>query len=143
MGWHTFMVRVFVEKLKEQTKLSGLGDSARLLVGTKGGGIFEIAADFTVCQSIDGFAVVGRGGSYALGSLYSTSGDPRSRLKSALEAAAYFDAFVRPPFTVLELPEEGLHEEWGGEFSPMEDRSRIYEVDRDDHGGEDEEGREI
>ena len=48
-------------------------------------------------KSVD-FTAIGSGTPYALGSLFSTQGDTRQRLETALSAAAKFSGIVKPPF---------------------------------------------
>jgi hypothetical protein len=55
-------------------------------------------------------------------------------LLRALKAAAHFNAYVRPPFTILELPEAGLVEEVWGSMEELPDRSALFCADPDDHG---------
>lgn len=68
------------------------------------GRVFEIYADFGVGEFDDGFASIGCGKGFALGSLYSTHDlKPKERVQLALEAAEHFSAGVRGPFTILKL----------------------------------------
>jgi ATP-dependent protease HslVU (ClpYQ) peptidase subunit len=133
--WEQFMVTSFVPNLK-----IALGDDASLmassqvLIGTKGGGIFTLDGSWKLSQSREGYAAIGSGTKYALGSLHSTGGDPRRRLLKALRSAAYFNAYVRQPFTILELLEAGPPEQcWGG-IEELSDRSALFCADPDDHG---------
>ena len=133
--WDQFLARSFVPKLKAVLAAElGLIDKSSILVGTKGGGIFEVNGGWFVKQSREQYAAVGSGTKYALGSLHSTRGEPRGRLMKALKAAAHFNAYVRPPFTILELPEAGLVEEFWGSIEELPDREALFSVDPDDHG---------
>jgi ATP-dependent protease HslVU (ClpYQ) peptidase subunit len=134
-SWDEFLARSFVPKLKAALGAElGLVDKSNILVGTKGGGIFEVTGNWFANQSREQYAAIGSGGDWALGSLHSTRGSPRGRLLRALKAAAHFNAYVRPPFTILELPEAGLVEEVWGSTEELPDRSALFSVDPDDHG---------
>lgn len=68
------------------------------------GRIFEIYSDFGVGEFEDGFAAIGCGKQFALGSLYSTHDiKAKERVQLSLEAAEHFSAGVRGPFTVEKL----------------------------------------
>lgn len=78
-------------------------DESGYLIAVRGR-IFEVYSDFGVGEFEDGFASIGCGKQFALGSLYSTEDlKPKRRLKLSLEAAAHFSAGVRGPFTVEKL----------------------------------------
>jgi len=133
--WGQFLVRSFLPKLK--TALgpdASLMEKSSILVGTKGVGIFSVNHNWFVAQSQEPYAAIGSGGSFALGSFHSTRGDPHRRLRKALNAAAHLNAYVRPPFTILELPEAGFDEELWAETEELPDRSVLLAVDPDDHG---------
>lgn len=73
------------------------------LVGYRGK-IYEVASDFQVNSSQDGFMAIGCGDDYALGSLRTSKYIPTSaewRLQKALEVAAHFSGGVCAPFYVL------------------------------------------
>lgn len=74
------------------------------LVGYRGN-LYEIFDDFQVNQYEDGFTAIGSGSTYALGSLYSSAGDPEIRLKLALQSAAHFSTTVCEPFYLTKLTE--------------------------------------
>ena len=134
-SWDQFLARSFVPKLKAALGAElGLIDKSGILVGTKGGGIFEVTGNWFVKQSCEQYAAIGSGGDWALGSFHSTRGEPRGRLMKALKAAAHFNAYVCPPFTILELPEAGLVEEFWGSIEELPDREALFSVDPDDHG---------
>ena len=86
-------------KIENNEDLGGI-----FLVGHKGR-LFTIESDFQVCETILPYAAVGCGGTYALGSLYSTDDVIPSveRLTRALRAAAEFSAGVRDPFNIIWL----------------------------------------
>jgi hypothetical protein len=52
---------------------------------------------------VDSFTAVGSGHDIAKGSLFSTEGDPQTRVLLALEAAERFSAAVRAPFALEQL----------------------------------------
>lgn len=70
------------------------------LIGYRGN-IYEVQQDYSILQSADEYLAVGSGESIALGALYATRGQPpEERIRTALEAAARYNAAVRPPFVV-------------------------------------------
>jgi hypothetical protein len=74
-------------------------DGGFFLVGFSGR-LFKVECDFHVGESDDPYTACGSGEDIALGSLYSTRKEaiPKQRLTKALEAAARYNAGVRPPF---------------------------------------------
>ena len=66
------------------------------------GRLFLIASDFQVGEAANGFEAVGCGMAEARGAMWVSTGKPRKRLMSALEAAAALNAGVRGPFTIIE-----------------------------------------
>ena len=83
----------FLQKATEGDERGGA-----FLVGV-GGRLFEVGADFQVGEPLDGFASVGCGKYFAMGSLYSTTGfAPKYRISTALQAAEKFSAGVAGPF---------------------------------------------
>lgn len=106
-GVEEYMVGPFIDAARRCLKDGGFAEThdgaergGTFLVGYAGR-LFEIGSDYQVGESVDGFAAVGCGDSYALGSLYSTGGEPRSRVQLALESAEAFSAGVRSPFVIL------------------------------------------
>lgn len=85
---------------KENEQESG----GSFLLGYRGE-LFVIEEDFQVARHKDGYAAIGCGMSYALGSLHSTHTclDPFERIRMALDAASHFSAGVQPPYTILKL----------------------------------------
>jgi hypothetical protein len=51
-----------------------------------------------------------------------------------MRAAAHFNAYVRRPFTVLELPEAGLNGAIWDTLEELPDPSAKYGIDPHDHG---------
>lgn len=81
---------------------NGRDNGGLILVGYRNQ-LFEIGADFQTAVVASGYAAIGSGFSFALGSLYSTIHLPaRERLRVALEAAAEFCPTVRAPFHFIE-----------------------------------------
>ena len=64
------------------------------------GRLFEIQCDYQVAEATLPFAAVGCGAVYILGSLYTSTGDPKKRILKALHAAQEFSAGVREPFYI-------------------------------------------
>ena len=52
-----------------------------------GGKLFSVHGDFQVCRSRAGYDALGSGGAVALGALHASAGQPRDRVRRALEAA--------------------------------------------------------
>jgi ATP-dependent protease HslVU (ClpYQ) peptidase subunit len=87
----------YIEKDKEV--LSG----GCFIVGYKSN-LYEIQSDFQVAEFLVTYMAVGCGEFYALASLYNTEKSkltPRQRIIKALETAAHFSAYVRPPFNII------------------------------------------
>lgn len=94
----------------------GLGRQARKLARAEGivldgealivnaHGLWLLDDELSVSEPLDPFASVGSGCYVALGALHATKTTrlaPGHRIRLALSAAAHFDSYVRPPFTVL------------------------------------------
>jgi hypothetical protein len=105
-----FMVTKFIESIRKCLKEGGyacknneIESGGTFLVGYKGR-LFKIDSDYQVGEELIGFDACGCGEDIALGSLYSTQGQPpKERILKALEAAERFSAGVRRPFNVVEL----------------------------------------
>ena len=134
MTWNKFLARSFLPELKIALGADSKLEKSAVLVGTKGGGIFEVNNGWFVGQTCEEYAAIGSGGDYALGSFHSTSGNPRRRLLKAMRAAAHFNAYVRRPFTVLELPEAKLNGAIWDTVEELSDPSAKYEIDPRDNG---------
>jgi ATP-dependent protease HslVU (ClpYQ) peptidase subunit len=102
-----FMVTSFVDAIRDCFKAGGYArktaeaeEAGVFLVGLRGR-LFEIESDYQVGESLHGYASVGAGCSYALGSLF-TSGHlpPRDRVEVALNAAEALCPNVRGPFII-------------------------------------------
>ena len=108
-----FMSTRFVETVRTCLREFGAqmnfhGESqfaAAFLVGFRGQ-LYKVDGDYQVGVSHDPFDATGSGDQIALGSLYSTVGlnlAPERRIEMALEAAARYNAAVRPPFVIETL----------------------------------------
>ena len=105
-----YMVVKFISALRKCFKEAGFSKiennqekGGALLVAIKRSNqLFKIQSDFSVVTP-ESYASVGSGANYALASLKTTEDlklSPTKRLRLALEAAAYFDYGVRPPFQI-------------------------------------------
>ena len=101
---HRFMVSKFIPGVRKCLKDGGFlttkdgvdqGGEFLVAVGSK---IFHIQSDFQVGESSDGFDACGSGSDFALGSLWTSTGTERFRLKLALEAAERYIITVGGPF---------------------------------------------
>ena len=82
------------------TQQDGAEQGGSFLVGTSGR-LFSIEDDYQVAEWAVGYHAIGSGNTVALGALHATEGQaPHDRIVKALEAAAEFSAFVRPPFVI-------------------------------------------
>lgn len=79
---------------------NGVEEGGEFLVGWRGS-LYRICSDFQVGRSARGEVAVGSGGEIARGALFASKGEPRVRVKLALEAASLFNAAVAPPFKIL------------------------------------------
>lgn len=101
-----YMVGPFIDGVRRCLKDGGWLEAknnqetgGRFLVGYRSR-LFVIDSDFQVGETVDQFAAVGCGQAYAIGSLATSEGTARSRVKQALEVASRFSVGVRGPFTV-------------------------------------------
>ena len=78
-------------------KKGQLRGGGSMMVGYDGE-LYSIGCDLSVVVASDRYAAEGSGRDFALGSLHSSTGDPAKRLTKALEAAAYHELHVGPPF---------------------------------------------
>ena len=87
--------------MKIENSVEGMGGS--LVVGCRGR-LYEVSSDLCVLPTADGLSAVGCGGQTALAVMWVLKErPPEERIKQALEAAEYFSAGVRAPFTVEAL----------------------------------------
>lgn len=105
-GDYEFMVTDFIDAVKKCFDDNDFGNKdsneyGAFLVGYKGR-LYIIYEDLQVGINEIGYASVGCGEGYALGSLFSTSKFlPRKRVEMALNAASEFSSGVSPPFNIL------------------------------------------
>ncbi|AVX04326.1 hypothetical protein MXMO3_01801 [Maritalea myrionectae] len=107
---YDYMVTSFVDAVRDCLKRGGFArvdssaeEGGTFLVGYKGR-LFEIESDYQVGEALSGYAACGCGREVALGALFATNGQkPKDRIKTALEAAASLNAYVRAPFNVLSV----------------------------------------
>lgn len=103
-----FMATTFVDAVRAcltaggwMGKDQGRDDGGDFLVGVRGQ-LYRVASDFQIGRTSIGYDAVGSGSSYATGSLHTSHrlvGDPRTRVRLALEAARDNSASVAGPFT--------------------------------------------
>jgi ATP-dependent protease HslVU (ClpYQ) peptidase subunit len=100
-----FMVEKFVPCVREILKDGGFQPYDKtgcdFIVAYKRS-VFAVENDFQVCEMQDDYTAVGCGDHLAIGSLFSSQGNPRNRVILALKAAERHSAGVRGPFTILE-----------------------------------------
>jgi len=105
-----YMATDFIDGVRDCLKSGGYASinnneetGGTFLVGYKGR-LFTIFDDFQVSEQLENYAAVGCGQDIALGSMYSTKGQPiEDRIRIALEAAEEYSAGVRGPFNILKL----------------------------------------
>lgn len=115
---HLYMCTTFVDKLRNTLKKAGAlkeksgvqAMESAIIVGFRGT-LYIIEEDFQVGIASHGYASVGCGSPYAMGSLFAMYAhapsdsveDSRCGAEQALSAAVEFSGGVRPPFTYVEL----------------------------------------
>lgn len=103
-----FMNGYVVPALRKQAKEAELEQGEKedfgLIIGIRGH-IFELDENWAAYEPTRGYSASGSGMDVALGSLFSTSNwsNPKKRISSALEASAMHNAYVKAPFTILEV----------------------------------------
>lgn len=105
-----FMATDFIDAVRDCLKQGGFARKDNevergggFLVGYLGR-LFMIGGDYQVGENVVPYNAVGSGEDIALGALHATQGlrlNPRARIRSALEAAATWNAAVRPPFKIV------------------------------------------
>jgi ATP-dependent protease HslVU (ClpYQ) peptidase subunit len=102
-----YLVTSYVPQLRNALKEAGVLDADEvdsfdggMLIAYRGR-LFQVYSDFAIMEQ-ERWAV-GSGSDYALGSLFSTSGDPQKRIKTALQAACEFSPSCAPPFHIEKL----------------------------------------
>lgn len=105
-----YMATDFADGIRDCLKAGGYArinsneeSGGTFLVGYKGR-LFTIEDDFQISEQLENYAAVGCGQDIALGSMFSTKGQPiEQRIRTALEAAEEYSAGVRGPFNILKL----------------------------------------
>lgn len=106
-----YMRTLFVDELRATFETGGFGkrdgqmgeEGGNFLVGFAGR-LFSIQADFQVGEHRTNYYADGSGAHFAMGSLFSSSGEaPRERVLKALKAAAKFSPSVSAPFTIVTI----------------------------------------
>jgi len=103
-----FLSTEFVDAIRKALKDAGWAkkdsereDAGTFLLGVNGR-LFKICDDYQVGWSSDDYEACGSGWEIAYGALHVTRGlKPKTRVRRALEAAAYHSGGVHPPFTIL------------------------------------------
>lgn len=114
---HEYMATSFVDAVIKCLKDGGYAEKnndvesgGHFLVGYRNK-IYNIQTDYQVAVNTENFNAIGSGDDLALGSLYTTHifspETPHTRIRVALRTAENFNAYVRSPFTVLELKNNG------------------------------------
>lgn len=103
-----FLVRSFIPALRTALKDAGTLTTDDGIDDFEGGmligyrtRLYQLFADFALMEHAEW--ATGSGGEYALGSLFSTSGEPQKRIKTALSAACEFSPSCGPPFVIEKL----------------------------------------
>ena len=102
-----FVNGLFVSALRKQITEFALEEKEKdfgILIGVRGH-LFEMGDNYAAVELLNEYNAVGSGSEIARGVLYATGTwkDPIKRIRLALNASAEFNAFVRPPFTILEV----------------------------------------
>jgi ATP-dependent protease HslVU (ClpYQ) peptidase subunit len=102
-----FLVTSYIPQLRVSLKEAGVLDSEEadafdggMLMGYRGK-LYQLYSDFAIMEH-ERWAV-GSGSEFALGSLYSSTGEPQKRIKTALQAACEFSPSCAPPFVIEKL----------------------------------------
>lgn len=109
-----FMARDFIDSVRECYKEGGVlthsddgadtGHGAIFMVGYQGR-LFKIEENFQVLSDRRSYMAVGSAENIALGVLYATDGqDPITRITTAMKASVAYNAWVREPFEIMQLP---------------------------------------
>jgi ATP-dependent protease HslVU (ClpYQ) peptidase subunit len=97
-----YLVRKFIPAARACLKEGG-EEPGIFIVGFRSH-IFEVQTDWQVTEWVDRFSAIGSGANYALGALHASEDliDPEEAVVVALQAASRFNAYVRPPFHVID-----------------------------------------
>lgn len=99
---------LFIDKGATEIKDGQVHLDGRFLFGYRGR-LYAFESNFQIIRSASGYEAAGCGAPIARGSMFSTSGHPRVRLRTALAAAAAWNAGVRGPYHVI----HGAHQSGG------------------------------
>lgn len=104
-----YLTTIFADTIRQQFKDAGfmkiensVENGGMFLFGYRGR-LYCMENDFNIHSSDTGMMAIGSGGEIALGSLYSTTGKPKKRIKTGLRLSAQLTPFVRAPFTILSI----------------------------------------
>jgi hypothetical protein len=110
MDTHEWMATDFIDAVRECFKSGGIAkkenevETGGTFLVACSGRLFTVGSDYQVDEPDDDMAAVGCGYSFALGAMHATTTlEPEPRLRAALEAAAYYSAYVRGPFRFASL----------------------------------------
>lgn len=132
-----YMVAHFGPAVEKALRQEGLKGHCSILIATPENGLFISEDGAAVVEPQDPFAAIGTGANFALGALRATRGDPRGRLLRALDAAAHFDPYVRPPFTILKAERKPWLDRIfsaAEDFHPLVDKAAAWAPDPNDRG---------
>lgn len=107
---HKYMVVDFIDAVRKCLKEGGYAsrenevETGGLFLVGYAGRLFYIDTDYQVGETTHGYAACGCGADIALGSIGTSSGDPRNRIKKAIEMAERHSAGVRGPFHIVSAP---------------------------------------
>jgi ATP-dependent protease HslVU (ClpYQ) peptidase subunit len=126
-----FMVGDFVNAVRTCLKDGGFATKDKeqegggtFLIGYRGR-LYVIHDDYQVARPVNAYAAAGSGNSFALGSLFSTEGQPpEERVRTALSAAEAHSAGVRGPFLVLSTALSTGNSEPQPNVTPPEDHDQ-------------------
>lgn len=107
LGNYAFMIKLVVPSLMEAFKANEFGGDAE--DGRTGGHflvayrhqLYQILSNFQVGIPKIGIAAAGSGDAFAMGSLMTSTGNPKTRLLKALKVAETCNAGVRGPFKII------------------------------------------
>lgn len=104
---YKYMVTEFIDQIRQTLKDGGYatkendGEKGGCFLVGHAGRLFYIQGDYQVGEVTTPYNATGCGAPYALGSLFSSSGSPRSRVREALKCAEANNAAVCSPFHIL------------------------------------------
>lgn len=103
-----YLIRSYVPQLRATFKESGvlltedgLDEFGGAVLIAYRGKLYELDCDFAVMEH-ECWAT-GSGSEYALGAMFATTGDPKKRITTALEAACEYSPTCAPPFHIEKL----------------------------------------